>query len=154
MPKKTNHGVMEEVLVKNILFLVFFIPFKWGNAAEKETFQQARFQIQTGDFESGRKGMAEVLQKNPKGTYASRASFMLAKAYLGLGKTEEAQENFKKTISNFPGTEEAQKAAFKLVWISYLLEGKNKSLELARQLMVNGENPYRPELEYLKRYAK
>ncbi|MFC1744962.1 tol-pal system YbgF family protein [Candidatus Riflebacteria bacterium] len=83
-------------------------------------------------FEVGRKKACEAkftdsvqlfqqyLKKNPHAKNASRASFFIGKAHLGMGDLVKAEQQFQKTIRDFPASLESHKSHYKIALIKLL----------------------------------
>jgi TolA-binding protein len=73
-----------------------------------------------GEYEPAIQKLQVYLREKPNGKLASRASFLIAKAYLGLGKTGESRQQFEQTIRKYADSEEAHKSKYKLAMLSML----------------------------------
>ena len=75
-----------------------------------------------GQFATAIESLDGYLAEHPHGELASRASFLMAKAYIGLNEIDNARSQFERTIRDYPDTNEAHKSQYKLAFLS-LLEG-------------------------------
>jgi len=75
-----------------------------------------------GRFEPAMDALQGYLNDQPNGPLASRASFLIAKAHLGLGQFDDARQQFEVTIQKFPQSAEAHKSQYKLAVLS-LMQG-------------------------------
>lgn len=117
-------------------------------------FDQARSLVHRGKFEEAIKLFDAFLVTHPKHKLASRAVFLQAKSELGRHRTEAAQAGFKNVIHQFPNSEEAKKAEFKLAMIEFL-NGNHGIAETRFQAITKAANgPYTPEAAAWEEYFK
>lgn len=96
-----------------------------GCAKQKKSdpqFTAGRQALMRGQFEPAIEQFGGYLQQQPHGRLASRASFLTAKAYLGLGDHQLARQQFEHTVQKYGDSEEAHKSRYKLAMVS-LIEG-------------------------------
>lgn len=133
---------------------IAILAFKGNGWSNKDLFHSSRILIHKGEFKSGRKGLNDFLNISDSSDFNDRAHFLIAKSYLGEGNIVEAKAKFTDLIKSFPNSFEARKAEYKLVWIEYLENGKEKALGLSEKLMGKKDNPYKPELEFIKSHGE
>ena len=93
-------------------------------------FQSGRQLLVAGRFSEALPVLEGYLRSSPDGRDASRAAFFIGKAYLGLGRLDEAQNAFERTVQDYGKTLEGHKAGYKLAQV-FLLKG-NRSEALRR----------------------
>ena len=129
-----------------------------ANEVSNPRFKAGRQALMQGRYKPAIAKLQGYLQETPNGRLASRASFLKAKAYLGLGKYDQSRQQFEHTMREYPDSEEAHKSRYKLAMLS-LLEGKqadawNRFAELTK----NPSGTLVPEaaamLRYFDRHAR
>ena len=108
-------------------------------------------------FDAAETALLEFERSNSNHEFSSRARFLRAKARLGAGDLERAASLFQETIDQFPGSEEADKARFKLALISLLQNDVPAAKQRFQQIVDRSDSVYVPEaiamLAMLKRQA-
>ena len=131
-------------------------PAKKGKAATQ--FNDARQLVHHGKFEQATTALDAFLKSNPKHKLASRAVFLRAKCKMGLSDTEAAQLGFQDVIKQFPASEEARKAEFKLAMIEFLGGNEEEAHRQFSAIEQAANGPYTPEaaawVKYLADKAK
>ena len=108
-----------------ILCVVVLFAGESCQAKKKTTdgrFTAGRQALMRGDYKRAIERLGGYLREKPKGRLASRASFLIAKAHVGLGDYDAARKQFELTIQKFPTSEEAHKSQYKLAMLS-LIQG-------------------------------
>ena len=85
-------------------------------------FTAGRQALMGGQYQPSIQKLEAYLRDKPNGGLSSRASFLIAKAYMGLGKFDDSRKRFEQTIQQYRDSEEAHKARYKLAVLS-LIEG-------------------------------
>lgn len=93
-----------------------------SNKQPDPRFTAGRQSLMSGHYKSAIEKLQGYLKEKPDGGLASRASFLIAKAQLGLGDNNAAREQFERTIRKYGDSEEAHKSRYKLAMLS-LIEG-------------------------------
>lgn len=109
-----------------------------GCETEKRTdpqFTAGRQALMRGEYKLAIENLEGYLQQKPKGGLASRASFLIAKAQLGLGANDAARKQFEQTIRKFGTSEEAHKSQYKLAMLT-LMEGDPAAARQRFQALV------------------
>ncbi len=123
-----------------------------ANEVSNPRFKAGRQALMQGRYEPAIAKLQAYLQDNSGGRLASRASFLMAKAYLGLGKHKQSRQQFELMIREYPNSEEAHKSRYKLAMLS-LLEGKQADArERFAQLTENPSGTLVPEATAMLRY--
>jgi TolA-binding protein len=118
-------------------------------------FDRARESLTSGRFPEAIERLHTFLTEHPHHPLASRASFLLAKAYLGDDDISRATEWFESTMQRFPGSEEAHKSQYKLAILLVLQEENDKAIPLFRTMVEVPDGPLAGEanawLQFLER---
>lgn len=110
-----------------------------GCESKKEAdprFTAGRQALMRGDYKPAIEKLEGYLQAKPQGGLASRTSFLIAKAQLGLGDNDAARKQFELTIQKFQTSEEAHKSQYKLAMLS-LIEGDSVDARNRFQSLVD-----------------
>ena len=116
-----------------------------GCERAEDRFPAARALVTRGAYEEAIPDLRQYLKDNPQGKNASRARLFLGKAYMGLGRLDQARIAFAETIEKHPGSLEAHKSRYKLAVIDLL---EDKEVEAARRferLAQQPDGPLAPE---------
>ena len=108
-----------------ILCMVVLFASESCQAKRKTTngrFTAGRQALRRGDYKRAIEMLDAYLRCKPQGRLASRASFLIAKAHVGLGDYDAARRQFELTIQKFPTSDEAHKSQYKLAFLS-LIQG-------------------------------
>ena len=114
-----------------------------GDAASK--FAAARAKVHRAEFSQAIRELKTFLQDHPGHDLGSRAHFLIAKSEMGRNDFDEAAAWFTKTASQFPSSDEAHKAKFKLAMLSLLRGERQRALEQLRK-MTDSNGSYAPEI--------
>lgn len=121
-----------------------------------EDFHTARAALHDGEFKLAESGFLVFLAEEPDHELASRASFLLAKAYLGQKRWKDARVQFQRTIEAFPQSLEASKSRYKLAILDLLQDNRPEAITRLQSLATES-GPYRPEavamLEWLQQQS-
>ena len=113
-------------------------------AQTKDSFEPIRLMVCQGKYQQA----IPLLQKY-QGKHASRASFFLGKAYLGMGDTQKALAAFEATAKRFSNTDEGHKSRYKIGMIHYV----NGDLENAKrqfdELAKHPDGPLAAESQFM-----
>lgn len=123
-----------------------------GQHAADPEFHRGRQELMQGKFQSAIKTLEDYLKANPQAKLSSRASFLIAKAHLGLGHHEEARSRFQKTIADYPQSEEAHKSRYKLAVLSWLEDDLRAARQQFEQLTDRPDGTLVPEATAMLRY--
>lgn len=119
-----------------------------------QQFEQAREAVIRGEFVSAARQLESFVEQHHDHPLAGRATFLLAKSYLGQGELALSQRWFERTRDRFPQTEEAHKAKFKLAMIELLRDEPRRAFEQFRQLAQAADGPYTPEAAAWSRFLE
>ncbi|MHC4874261.1 MAG: tetratricopeptide repeat protein [Planctomycetota bacterium] len=152
--------VMEVVMVKQFIIVIlvaaaagtFYYFNEYDNEYDKNKFMEGRRLITIGKYDEGQQMLFKYLEDAPKGKYRSRASFFIAKSYLGLGNFEEAEKAFQKTIKDYRHSREADKSRYKLAMIELWSGNKEKAIRMLRDEAENPDSPLAPEAQRMTEY--
>lgn len=108
-------------------------------------FHQAREKLMHGEFAKAKSEMAEFQANYPTHPFSSRAAFLQAKAELGLGNLDLAEQEFLATINQYPNTEEAHKSRYKLAMIALLRGDRQEAGEGFQQIVDSKSGILVPE---------
>ena len=115
-------------------------------------FTAGRQALMRGEYTDAIDKLGHYLQQHPNGRLASRASFLTAKAHLGLGDIELARQNFMHTIQAHGDSEEAHKSRYKLAMLS-LIEGDHAAArQRFEELVANPSGTLVPEASAMLRF--
>ncbi len=127
-------------------------PGRHPNAHQQ--FEAIRLKVIHGDYQASITELRAFLKDHPGSKDASRASFFIAKAWIGLGKLDEASRQFQATIASYPESEEAHKSRYKLAMID-LWQGRSaQALDAFETLAANPSGPLAPEAAGFAAYLK
>lgn len=116
-----------------------------GRGAGGGDFTSGRELVCRGEFDKGIGKLEEYLKDEPRGKFASRAQFFVAKAHMGKLDLDAATTAFQKTIDDHAGSLEAHKARYKLAQI-LLLQGDEKgALAAFEKIVAKQDSPLVPE---------
>lgn len=143
------------ILVRKWCSAVLLLALIVGCDAQEQRdtlFSAGREALQRGQLQLSIDKLLEHLNHNPKGRLASRANFLIGKAYLGLGNLDASRKQFEQTIADFQFSEEAHKSKYKLAMLS-LIEGKNPDARKRfEELTKNPSGTLVPEATAMLRY--
>ena len=121
------------------------------------SFTAGRQALMRGEFEQAIKYLEAYRRQGKAGALASRATFLMAKSYLGLNDFAAAREWFERTISEYGHSEEAHKARYKLAMISLMQGEMHDARRRFQELVDRPSGTLVPEatamLQYLDRQA-
>lgn len=87
--------------------------------AELEAYQQAFDMLKSGRYESATQGFIVLLQKYPRGQYASNAQYWLGETYYVNRDFEAAAAAFNQLLDKYPNSNKVAGAMLKLGFISH-----------------------------------
>ena len=111
---------------------------------QADRFEPIRLMVCQGKYEQ-----AIPLLKSYSGAHELRASFFLAKAYLGTGETEKALRAFVDTIERFPGTDKAHKSRYKIGVIHFVDGNLKEAKQQFQKLADRSDGPLAPESKFM-----
>ena len=109
-------------------------------------FDTARSQILRSNFQEAVVKMESFYDDHRDHELASRASFLIAKAHMGLNDFAESKRWFETTISRYPNSEEAHKSKFKLAMLAVMQEEDAQAIQLLEMIRDTSPGPYAPEV--------
>ncbi|QDV88218.1 tetratricopeptide repeat protein [Planctomycetes bacterium TBK1r] len=127
---KTRSGV----LTASLLLIVVYTTGCDGQRSS-EAFHRGRDLVIKGQFDAAESALAAFEKQHPGHVLLSRTRFLRAKAKLGAGDLPQARQLFQQTIDQFPESDEADKARYKLAFIE-LIDGNNQQAEQQLQDIV------------------
>ncbi|WP_372896975.1 tol-pal system YbgF family protein [Stieleria sp.] len=122
-------------VIAAFLLLVAFCTNGCDGQQSSEAFHRGRDLVIKGQFDAAESELAEFERQHPGHTLSSRARFLRAKAKLGAGDLPQSRQLFQQTIDQFPQSDEADKARYKLAFIE-LLDGNTQQAEQQFQVIV------------------
>jgi TolA-binding protein len=115
-------------------------------------FTNGRNALMSAQFDGAIVELQGYLDDHPHGPLASRASFLIAKAQLGLGNHDQARKQFELTIRQFGDSEEAHKSRYKLGMLSLLDGDKQVARRRFAELVASPSGTLVPEATAMVRY--
>lgn len=122
---------------------------------EKSTnpqFTAGRQALMQGQYEQAVEQLQGYLKAKPNGHLASRASFLIAKAQLGLGHIDEARRQFEQTIQVYGDSEEAHKSRYKLAMLSFMEGDTDDARRRFQELTAKPSGTLVPESAAMLRF--
>ncbi len=126
----TTSGVLA-----TLLSLIVFCTAGCDGQRSSEAFHRGRDLVIKGQFDAAESALAAFEKQHPGHALLSRARFLRAKAKLGGGDLPQARQLFQQTIDQFPQSDEADKARYKLAFIE-LVDGNTRQAEQQFQDIV------------------
>lgn len=123
-----------------------------GRRSGDGRFQQGRDALKQGQYAEAIRLLEEHLDRNPQGRLASRASFLIAKAQLGLDDLDAAEREFQRTVRDFPQSEEHHKARFKLAEVALLRGDVDQAEAQFTELAQTPDGTLAPEAAAMARF--
>ena len=80
---------------------------------EQKAYEQSLLAFKNGDYEGGRKGFADFLQRHPDSKLASNAQYWLGECYYGAKDYGQAIEAFDRVQQSYPNSPKAPAAMLK-----------------------------------------
>lgn len=121
-------------------------------AAPSGKFHEGRDALMHGRFDEAIAALNEHLKRHPQGELAARATFLIGKCHLGKGDFTASERWFEKTIQQFPATEEAHKAKYKIAIVKLLTGDAVDAESRFESLAQEADGPYTPEAVAMAKY--
>lgn len=137
------------------VILVCFVLLTGCNPnSANQAFHRGRNLLIQGQFQAARTALDQFEKQYPNHELQSRTRLLQAKACMGLNDLPEAKRLFQQTIDQFPKSDEAGKARYKLAVIAMMLGDDADALERFEQLADQGQSVLAPEATAMVRYMK
>jgi TolA-binding protein len=104
----------------------------------------------TGRFAEGIDQLNRYVDAYPRGRNVSRAHLFLAKAHIGLNRTDKAKEIFNTILRDYPDSLEAHKARYKLAFMEYLEGNEAAALKGFESLAAGPDGPLCAEAAFFR----
>ena len=135
------------------IFLITLVVIGCENEKKSNPqFTAGRQALMRGQYEPAIEELQNYLRQKPDGALASRASFLIAKAQLGLGNNKDAREQFEQTLQKYGSSEEAHKSRYKLAMLSLIEGDKDDARRRFKDLTAKPSGTLVPEAAAMLRY--
>ncbi len=108
-------------------------------------FKQGRDLVRTGRYEEAIAPLTQFQREQPHAELASNAGLYLGKAYLALGRFDEARTAWGDTVENYPNSLEGHKCRYKLAFLSFMEGDTQSALDQFTALADAPDGPLAPE---------
>jgi len=140
-----------------VISMLTGIPFIWATIAlaaivlAYSAFSGLKASVVT-DYEQAIPILQAYLKQRLQGKHASRAGLFLGKAFLGLGRLEEAKAAFRATVRDHPGSLEDHKCRYKLAVVAMLSGETQEAIRLFGELARNPDGPLVAEATVMQKF--
>lgn len=136
----------------SVLLIALIITGCENNRKSDPQFTAGRQALMRGQYEPAIENFQEYLSQHPDGRLASRASFLTAKAQLGVGNNQAARKQFELTLEKYGHSEEAHKSRYKLAMLSLIEGDHNGARRRFEELVAQPSGTLVPEAAAMLRY--
>ncbi|MEM7479146.1 MAG: tetratricopeptide repeat protein [Planctomycetota bacterium] len=117
-------------------------------------FEKLRQQVFAGELNQAAQGFEVFLKQHRGHALCARATFLIGKSRLGTGELEEAEKWFSQTMHDYPGSEESNKAQFKIAMIRVMQRDQEAAITELESIVQQANGPYTPEAQVWLAYLK
>ncbi len=125
-----------------------------ANSADNTLFEKGRDRVRAGDYEAALAPLTRFQEEQPRAKLASNAGLYLGKAYLALGRLDEARTAWRNTVERYPASLEGHKCRYKLGMLAFLEGNSTEALERFTALAESPDGPLAPEALAFKRFIE
>ena len=139
--------------------MVVFLPMVLTGCQKKQSreealFRQGRDLVRSGHYAEAIEPLERFQREHPHAPLASNAGLFLGKAFLALGRFEEAQNAWQRTIQHYPGSLEDHKCRYKLAMLALLQENETDALHRFASLAEAPDGPLAAEATAFRTYLE
>ena len=150
--KKSSLSFFLLVVIGAAAFLYYRGLNDGAISGSADNFTQGRLMVTEGRYEEALPLLEKYLTEEPRGKFASRAHFFIAKAHMGLGRFDMARQAFETTVREFPDTLEGHKSKYKLALLDYLEGRIDEARRKFKSLADHPDGPLAPEAQAMAEF--
>ncbi|MFC1736881.1 tol-pal system YbgF family protein [Candidatus Hydrogenedentota bacterium] len=144
---------MERIVYRQstVCLIILLITFALSGCEEvkktggKKLFIRGRDLVRAGRYEEAIGPLTQFQREHPRAELASNAGLYLGKAYLALGRFDEARIAWGNTMKDYPGSLEEHKCRYKLALLKYLEGDTEEALKLFKAMAEDPDGPLAAE---------